>query len=450
VDIIVTGQRNVFKGNAAVHTMNIYALGGYEEVGKNMTAVEVGEEVIIIDMGLRIDRMMIHEDTDVHSLQEQELRKIGAVPDDRLLDGKNVVGIVLSHGHLDHIGAVSKMAAKYDCPIVGRPFTANIVRSLMRDDEQPDRNVITVEEEGILGDFRFEFINVTHSIPDSSLVALYTREGDILYANDYKLDPNPPLGEKTDFRKLKGLNPKVFIVESVRVREQKKTPSERIAVMMLQDFFYDELFDFDCLVSTTFSSHISRVKTLIEISRKVGRQPVLLGRSLCKYWDAALEEDIVTEDVVRVARRRALAKLLKEITKDRSQYSLVVTGHQGEIEAVLSRMVDGKTPYKFSNRDCVVFSASTIPNPVNEANRYKLETKLLMQNVRMVKDMHVSGHASKEDHRELLRIVNPEYIIPSHGGFDMLSSWGILGEEEGYRVGRDIFIMKNTQKMKIP
>lgn len=430
--------------------MNIYALGGYEEVGKNMTAVEVGGEVVIIDIGLRIDTMMIHEDTDVHSLQEHELRRIGAVPDDRLLEGKNVVGIILSHGHLDHIGAVSKLALKYECPIVGRPFTANIVRQLLQDDGKPDRNVVTVEQEGSLGNFRFELINVTHSIPDSSLVALYTREGDVLYANDYKLDPHPPLGEKTDFPKLKGLKPKVLVIESVRVGEQRKTPSERIAAMMLQDFLYDELFDFDCLLSTTFSSHISRVKTLVEASRKIGRQPVLLGRSLCKYWNAALEEGIVSEDVARIARRRAMDKFLKEAVKDRSAYSLVVTGHQGEQDAVLSRLADGKTSYTFSQGDCVIFSASTIPNPVNEANRYKLETKLMMQKVRMVKDMHVSGHASKEDHRELLRIVNPEYIIPSHGGFEMQSCWGVLAEEEGYTVGKDMFIMKNTQKMKLP
>jgi len=430
--------------------MNIYAVGGYEEVGKNMTAIEVGGEVVIIDMGLRVDRMMIHEDTDVHSLQEAELRKIGAVPDDRILEGKKVVGIILSHGHLDHIGAISKMASKYHCPIVGRPFTANISRQLMRDDGKSDRNIISVEKEGSLGNFRFEFINVTHSIPDSSLVALYTREGDVLYANDYKLDPHPSIGEKTDLAKLKGINPKVLIIESVRVREQKKTPSERIAVMMLQDFFYDEFFDFDCLISTTFSSHVARVQTLVEASKKVGRQPVLLGRSLCKYWNAALEEGIVSLDVARIARRKALNKFLKEVVQDRSQYSLMVTGHQGEPDAVLSRIADGKTPYTFSSGDCVVFSASTIPNPVNEANRYILETKLQMQNVRMVKDMHVSGHACKEDHRELLRIVNPEYIIPSHGEFDKLSAWGVLAEEEGYRVGRDLYILKNTQMMEIP
>ena len=430
--------------------MNIYAVGGYEEVGKNMTAIEVGGEVVIIDMGLRVDRMMIHEDTDVHSLQEAELRKIGAVPDDRILEGKKVVGIILSHGHLDHIGAISKMASKYHCPIVGRPFTANISRQLMRDDGKSDRNIISVEKEGSLGNFRFEFINVTHSIPDSSLVALYTREGDVLYANDYKLDPHPSIGEKTDLAKLKGINPKVLIIESVRVREQKKTPSERIAVMMLQDFFYDEFFDFDCLISTTFSSHVARVQTLVEASKKVGRQPVLLGRSLCKYWNAALEEGIVSLDVARIARRKALNKFLKEVVQDRSQYSLMVTGHQGEPDAVLSRIADGKTPYTFSSGDCVVFSASTIPNPVNEANRYILETKLQMQNVRMVKDMHVSGHACKEDHRELLRIVTPEYIIPSHGEFDKLSAWGVLAEEEGYRVGRDLYILKNTQMMEIP
>lgn len=415
-----------------------------------MTAVEVGGEIVVVDMGLHVDRMMIHEDTDVHSLPEHELRAMGAIPDDRPLEGKKVVGIILSHGHLDHIGALSKMANKYDCPIVARPFTANIARQLMRDDGKSDVNVVTVEKEGILGNFTFEFINVTHSIPDSSLVALYTREGDLLYANDYKLDPHPPLGEKTDFSKLEGLNPKVLIIESVRVKEQKKTPSERIAVMMVQDFFYDEHIDVECLISTTFSSHVSRVKTLVEASRQIGRQPVLLGRSLCKYWDAALEEKIVSEDVPRFARKGAVSKLLREALNDRSNYSLIVTGHQGEPDAVLSKMADGKTPFRLSHRDCVVFSASTIPNLVNQANRYRLETKLSMQRVRIVKDMHVSGHASKEDHRELLRSVNPEYIMPSHGEYDMLSGWGPLMEEEGYSVPSDLLIAKNSHRVKVP
>ncbi|MFQ6089413.1 MAG: RNase J family beta-CASP ribonuclease [Candidatus Methanofastidiosia archaeon] len=428
--------------------MKIYTLGGYEEVGKNMTAIEVDSEVMIIDMGLRIDRMMIDEDTNLRDLTSEELCRLGAIPDDSLLSGKKVVGIILSHGHLDHIGAITKLSEKYECPIISRPYTSKIANSLMREEKKDTRNILNAKE-GRLGDFYFKFINVTHSIPHSSLVSLNTKEGEVLYANDYKLDPHPQIGEKTDFTSLKRVNPKVLIVESLRVSEYRKTPSERIAKLMLEDYLLDEEMKFNGIVVTTFSSQIARLKTLIGCAKKLGREPVLLGRSLSRYYGGALDLGIVEEKVRMVYRRGALNKELEKIGKDKEKYFMMVTGHQGEPDAVLSRIANRKTPFEFEKRDVLVFSATTIPNPINEANKYILKTKLMMQKVRMVEDLHVSGHASREDHRQLLRIVNPEYILPSHGNFEMLSSWGELGEEEGYRIGKEIFVQKNSQILEI-
>jgi ribonuclease J len=428
--------------------MFVYTLGGYEEVGKNMTAIEVDGEVIIIDMGLRIDRMMIHEDTNLQELSEHELIRIGALPDDSMLAGKKVVAILLSHGHLDHIGGVEKMAHKYDCPIIGRPFTTHIVKNKLRYEEM-DISRITTVQEGRVSDFKFEFVDITHSIPDSSLLALHTREGTILYANDFKLDNTPVLGKAPDYSRIKGLHPRLLIVESTRVTEHTKTPSEAMARFMLHNYFFDPNCDCNAMIVTTFSSHIARLKTLVEIAEKIGREPIMLGRSLNEYWGAARELSYVSKAVQTVRKKEAVDGVLKDVLKKKKDYFIIATGHQGESGSVLTRIADKKTPFQFEKNDTIIFSAKTIPNPINVASRYALETKLRMAGARLILDLHVSGHASREDHRTLLRLTNPELIIPSHGNFQMLADYSNLAKEEGYEVGEDVIITKNQQKTEI-
>ena len=145
----------------------------------------------------------------------------------------------------------------------------------------------------------------------------------------------------------------------------------------------------------------------------------------------------------------AVRKVLKEVSQARENYLLIVTGHQGEPGAVLTRMADGEL-YDIGKDDTVVFSAGTIPNPLNYAQRYKLETKLKMRGVRMIKDLHVSGHASREDHRYLVRMLNPENIVPAHGEFRMLTHYAELAEEEGYMIGKDVFVSRNGYVVEIP
>jgi ribonuclease J len=132
----------------------------------------------------------------------------------------------------------------------------------------------------------------------------------------------------------------------------------------------------------------------------------------------------------------------------KDKYMLVVTGHQGEEGAVLSRMATNKTPFRFERHDQVVFSADVIPNPMNAAQRYMLEARLRLMGVRLFKGAHVSGHAAKEDHRDMIRWLNPEHLIPSHGDFNLTASYAKLAEEEGYRLGEDIHLLRNGQSLK--
>lgn len=431
--------------------MKIYTVGGYEEIGKNMTAVEIDNDVFIFDMGIKLDRVMIHEDTNLQDMSPQRLKKLGAIPDDSILTGKKVRAIILSHGHLDHIGAIPKMAYNYKCPIIGTKYTISLVSSLINEEpfSECSNQLIAVNKKIEIGNYEIEFINSTHSIPETKFTALHSKEGTVLYTGDFKLDMHPTIGERPDFERLKKLNPKVMITDSTRAPEETKTPSEKVAVTMLQDFLLDDYDEKKGIVTTTFASHIARIKTLLETADRMGRIPILLGRSLCKYYGTALKLDIVNKKVKMVKRRGSIDKKLKEINKKKEKYLVITTGSQGEKGAVLSRMANKETPLRLDKKDTVLFSTSTIPHPINIANRYKLETKLKMQKVRIIKNVHVSGHASKEDLREFLRIVNPENIIPTHGEYTMLASWAELGEEEGYAIEKNIFIRRNGQKVLI-
>ena len=442
--------------------IRIYTVSGYEEVGKNMTAVGYSnggtEEVVIIDMGIRLDRVLIHEDVNIQEFPTKELQRLGAIPDDSILRNRRVVAIAFTHGHLDHIGAVGKLAPHYpDVPIYGTPYTVRLAKGEVKSEKYFEvKNPMYETNYGeivqVSENLAIEFVPMTHSIPHAAMVVVHTPEGAVVHTGDFKFDNNNPLGEKPDYGRLRELGKegvKVLIAESTRVAEETKTPSEAVAKMLLEDFFLYEGMEEDGLIATTFASHIARLQELIRIANKMGRQALFVGRSLAKYTGIAKQLGLIKMKGARVVRSpNAIKKALKEASSARDNYLLIVTGHQGEPGAVLTRMANGDL-YDIGKRDTVVFSAGTIPNPLNRAQRYVLETKLRMKGVRMVKDLHVSGHASREDHRYLIRLLNPENIVPAHGEFRMLTHYAELAEEEGYLIGRDVFVSRNGYTVEI-
>ncbi len=443
--------------------IKVYTISGYEEVGKNMTAVGYSnggrEEIVIIDMGIRLDRVLIHEDVNIQEFPTKELQKLGAIPDDSILKNKKVVAITFTHGHLDHIGAIGKLAPHYpDVPVYGTPYTVKLAKSEVKSEKYFEvKNPMYETQFGeivqVSENLAIEFVQTTHSIPQAAMVVVHTPEGAVVHTGDFKFDNNSPLGERPDYKRLKELGKegvKVLISESTRVAEPTKTPSEAVAQMLLEDFFLYEGMEEDGLIATTFASHIARLQELIWIANRMGRQAVFVGRSLAKYTGIAKQLGLIRMKGARAVRSpNAIKKVLAEVSGARENYLLVVTGHQGEPGAVLTRMANGDL-YDIDKRDTVVFSAGTIPNPLNRAQRYVLETKLKMKGVRMIKDLHVSGHASREDHRYLLRMLNPENIVPAHGEFRMLTHYAELAEEEGYLIGRDVFVSRNGYTVEIP
>ncbi|WP_292459420.1 RNase J family beta-CASP ribonuclease [Methanothermococcus sp.] len=441
--------------------LEVVAIGGYEEVGRNMTAVNVDGEIIIFDMGLRLDRVMIHEDSDVSKMHSLNLIEMGVIPDDTVM--KNIEGevkaIVVSHGHLDHIGAITKLAHRYNAPIIGTPYTLELVKREILSEKKFDvRNpLITLnakETMDLTPNLSLEFIKITHSIPDAVLPVLHTPYGAIVYGNDFKFDNIPIVGEKPDYRAIKKVGKKgviCMISESTRVDFEGKTPSEGVAANFLKNDLLGTDNENNGVVVTTFSSHIARIKSITDIAERMGRIPVLIGRSMAKYCGIAEDIGLVEfpKNTKIAGDPSSVDRILHQIMKEgKENYMLVVTGHQGEEGAVLSRMATNKTPFRFERHDQVVFSADVIPNPMNAAQRYMLEARLRLMGVRLFKGAHVSGHAAKEDHRDMIRWLNPEHLIPSHGDFNLTATYAKLAEEEGYRLGEDVHLLRNGQSLK--
>ncbi|KAB3547265.1 MAG: RNase J family beta-CASP ribonuclease [ANME-2 cluster archaeon] len=440
--------------------IGIIAVGGYNEMGRNMTAVHVGGDIIIFDMGLRLDQVQIHEDVEIERMHSLDLIKIGAIPDDTVMKGVDgtVRAIVCTHGHLDHIGAISKLAHRYRAPIIATPYTIGLIKQLIKSERKfPAENELVEMNAGetkeVSKNLSIEFIRVQHSTLDCVFIAVHTPRGILLYANDFKMDRTPTLGEPPDIKRLKQIGKEgvfLMITESTNAAIVGKTPSERIAKDLLNDVLIGTEETESGVIVTTFSSHIARIAATLEIAKKMDRIPVLMGRSMDKYVKLAAKMGYVElpENLKIYGVRKNIDKAFARIASEgKEKYLPIVTGHQGEPGAVLERISMDNTGYRIENGDKVIFSANVIPTPSTRANRHALETKLRMRGARIYDGVHVSGHACKEDHWELLRMINPEHVIPAHGNIVMHSSYIEMAESTGYVLGDTLHLLRNGEEL---
>jgi ribonuclease J len=407
--------------------IDIYAVGGYTEVGKNCTAIKIDDEVIVIDLGLALENYIkLTEDADIIKISPEKLMDAGAVPDISVLNKiKNKVkAIVISHAHLDHMGAVPYIASQFKAPVICTPFTAEVIRSILKDDKIKLDNEIKVLNSNssikISENIKIEFIHITHSVPQTVLIAIHTKYGIIMYANDFKLDLRPTLGKIPNFKRIEELaNEGIYalIVESTYAKDAKKMPSESVAKEMLRDVLLGIDNKDNVIIATTFSSHLARLKSIIEFGKKLNRKIIFLGRSLAKYTRAGENVGIIhfSKKIEIVKYSKQIRKRLNKIEEDRGKYLLVVTGHQGEHNSVLYKIARGEFKFKLKPEDNMIFSCTTIPTPTNIANREALENELKLSGIRIFKDIHQSGHAAKEDLRDFINLVKPKNIIPAHG-----------------------------------
>ncbi len=444
--------------------IEIATIGGYEEVGRQMTAVRAGEDVVIFDMGLNLSKVLIHDNVQTEKMHSLDLIDMGAIPDDRVMSDieGDVQAIVPTHGHLDHIGAISKLAHRYNAPVVATPFTIELVKQEIQDENkfQVDNDLIKMdpgETMSISDSVELEFVNVTHSIIDAINPVLHTPEGAIVYGLDKRMDKTPVIGDPIDMKRFReigreGQGVLAYIEDCTNANGKGKTPSEAVARRHLKDVIHS-MEDYDGgIVATTFSSHIARVRSLVQFADEIGRTPVLLGRSMEKYSGTAERLGFVEfpEEVGMFGHRKSVDRTFKRIMNEgKEDFLPIVTGHQGEPRAMLTRMGRGETPYQLDDGDKVIFAARVIPEPTNEGQRYQAETLLKMQGARIYDDVHVSGHLRQEGLYEMLQVLQPKNVIPAHQNMAGYSGYVNLCRNQGYELGRDLHVTYNGNVLPI-
>ncbi len=446
--------------------MELYTIGGFNEVGKNMTAVNLGSDVIVFDAGLYLPAVVEQQEqeTEQKTYSEKKMRSIGALPNDELLDKLNLRGkvraLLIGHAHLDHLGALPYIAHRYNAPIVGTPFTVTVLKKILEDDRiklpnqiksvSPNSSYIIKGKKS----YKVDFINITHSTLQTSMIALHTPKGVILYANDFKLDNTPILGLPPNYDALKRIakqGVRALIIDSLYSGSERKTPSEKVAKALLEEVLLTTQNEKSAIFVTTFSSHIARLKSIVDFAKKLDRNVYFIGRSLKKYVSAAIDINMCPfkNKIFLVSYKKQVESTLRKINKQRSKSLVVCTGHQGEPGSVMERLSRKQLPFEFKRNDNIVFSSKTIPTPVNIAQKGQMDKRLKKFGVRIFDDVHVSGHAGREDLRDLLSIINPEIIIPAHGTIQQLTPMIELAREMGYRPGKEIHLMQDGQKMRL-
>jgi ribonuclease J len=405
--------------------VRISPFGGVGEVGKNSTLFELDDDMIIVDVGVKFP------ETELHGVDLVVCDY--AYVSDRI---ENLLGIVFTHGHEDHIGGLPYLIMQLDphdpIPIYGTPLTLGLISVKLKEHGMLGRVVqyaIREDQHARLGPFDIEPIAVNHSIPDAVGLVIRTPAGTIFHTGDFKFDPTPVEGRTTDNMRLRQLGDEgvlVLLSDCVRIENSGWTPSESGVREALEQLMATAP---GRVLVTTFASNIGRLREVVRSANKLGRKTAVVGRSMEENLRVARELGFMDIPEGSLVELREMNDLPPE------KVVLLSTGSQGEPTSVLSRIARGDHPLvKIQANDTVVFSASPVPG--NEESVARSIDNLFRRGARVIYQtidprVHVSGHASREELRHLLDLVRPRYLLPLHGEHRMLWLFRELAVESG-------------------
>ena len=417
--------------------LKIIPLGGLGEVGKNMTAYEFQNQILVVDAGI----MFPHNDM---------MGIDYIIPDFEYLIKKadKVAGIIITHGHEDHIGAIHHLVREIPAPIYATPLTRGLIEvKLARNNAGNKVSLNTIEAGGSveIGPFKVEFFHICHSIPDAVGLGITTPAGLIVHMSDFKFDQTPVDGWPTDFAKLAELSKRgvdLLLADSTNSERPGWTPSETIIGPAFDKVFTEAP---GRVIVATFASLISRIQQVADATAKHGRKMALAGTSMV--------------DNVKIARKLGYLEIPDELIVPIDQalqmqdhkVTIMCTGSQGEPSSIVGRLSAGTNrQFSLKAQDTVVLSSHPIPG--NEETISKTINRMLRKGANVIYDalapIHVSGHASQEELKLLLNIVNPKYFIPIHGELRQLRRHGQLAVEVGIP-DENVIVVENGQIVEL-
>ena len=378
-------------------------LGGAEEIGMNLNLYGIDDKWLMVDLGV--------------SFGEDRLPGVEVVmPDPSYIEArrKDLLGLVLTHGHEDHLGAVQYLWPRLECPVYATSFTAALLRAKLAETDFADHISIHEVSQGArftLGPFDLEFITVTHSIPEPNALAIRTRLGTVLHTGDFKIDPTPVVGDEIDVDALCKVGDEgvlAMVCDSTNVFESEESGSESALRESLDEIVRDRS---GCVALTTFASNLARIETAAWVAAKNDRHPVLVGRSLWR--------------ILSVARESGYDKELPDFLSERDvahlppdNVLLICTGSQGEPRGAMARIAEGSHPrVQLETGDLAIFSSKIIPG--NERSISRLHNQLVNLGVEVITEkdtlVHVSGHPSRGELARMYNWVRPRVAVPVHG-----------------------------------
>jgi len=410
--------------------VKVIPLGGVQEIGKNITVFEYEDDILVVDCGL--------------TFPEDEMLGIDLViPDVSYLvkNKEKIKGIVLTHGHEDHIGALPYVLKEINVPVYGTRLTLGLLENKLMEHgilDQVQLNIVQQGETVELGCFKVEFIRSTHSIADSVALAIQTPVGMIVHSGDFKIDYTPIEGKPIDFARLAELGKKgvlLLMCDSTNVEREGYTMSERTVGNTFEEIFMKAK---GRIIVATFASNVHRIQQIVNASVKFNRKVAVCGRSMVNVVDVASKLGYLTAPEGTVIDVDDIDKYPME------KIVIITTGTQGEPMSALSRMAASEhKKVEIIPGDLVIISASPIPG--NEKLVFRVINELFKRGANVIyeslADVHVSGHACKEEIKLIHNLIKPKYFMPIHGEYRHLKQHANLANELGVPM-ENIFIME--------